>query len=210
MRARQLRGDRRTRERLTGLRREAEQDGAYRVAKRLHAVLLNIEDGKTSGEIATILKSPRSCVAQWLHAYETHGTEGLLEGQRSGRPAQLTEGPRQELTDIIESGPIAYGFPGGVWTGPMVRRVLEQEFAVSFSVVHTRRLLHQLDLSVHRPRRVLARADPAAQDRWRRYVYPNIKKKPAARGPRSSSKTKPASARTPRSTKPGRGSERSP
>jgi len=210
MRARQLRGDRRTRQRLTVLRREAEQDGAYRVAKRLHAVLLNMEDGTTSGAIARMLKSPRSCVAQWLHAYERHGTAGLLEGQRSGRPAQLTPPQRQELTDIIESGPIAYGFPGGVWTGPMVRRVMEQEFAISFSVVHTRRLLHQLDFSVQRPRRLLARADPAAQERWRRYVYPNIKKKPAARGLRSSSKTKPASARTPPSTKPGRGSARSP
>lgn len=209
MHARQLRGDRRTRERLTVLRKEAERDGAYRVARRIHAVLLNIEDGKTSGEIATILKSPRSCVAQWLHAYETHGREGLLEGQRSGRPAQLTERQRQALADIIESGPLAYGFPGGVWTGPMVRRVMEEEFTVSFSVVHTRRVLHQLDFSVQRPRRLLARADPVAQDRWRRYAYPNIKKKPAARAPRSSSKTKPASAKTPPSTKPGRGSARS-
>jgi hypothetical protein len=33
--------------------------------------------------------------------------------------------------------------------------------------------------SVQRPRRVLARADTAAQDRWRRRLYPALKKKPA-------------------------------
>ena len=33
-------------QKLERLRREAEQDGAYRVAKRLHAVLLNSYRGK--------------------------------------------------------------------------------------------------------------------------------------------------------------------
>src|SRR3989338_74039 len=32
---------------------EAERDGAYRVARRIHAVLMN-HDGKTSGEIASL------------------------------------------------------------------------------------------------------------------------------------------------------------
>ena len=37
--------------RLTRLSKEAERDGAYRVAKRLQAVVLNSE-GRTSGELA--------------------------------------------------------------------------------------------------------------------------------------------------------------
>jgi transposase len=41
-----------------------------------------------------------------------------------------------------------------------------------------RKLLHALGFSVQRPRRVLARADVQAQDRWRRRTYPNLKKKP--------------------------------
>ena len=39
-----------TYQRLSRLRGEAEKDGAYRVAKRLHAVLLNA-DGHSSGRI---------------------------------------------------------------------------------------------------------------------------------------------------------------
>jgi len=34
---------------------------------------------------------------------------------------------------------------------------------------------------VQRPRRVLARADRHPQDRWHRYLYPRLKKKPAPR-----------------------------
>jgi hypothetical protein len=43
-----------TRRQLERWRKEAEADGAYRVAKRLHAVLLN-NDGCSSGEIAALL-----------------------------------------------------------------------------------------------------------------------------------------------------------
>jgi hypothetical protein len=50
-----------TYQRLTRLSREAERDGAYRVAKRLRAVVLNSE-GHTSGELAKILQAPRSKV----------------------------------------------------------------------------------------------------------------------------------------------------
>lgn len=54
-----------TYQRLVRLRREAERDGAYRVAKRLHAVLLNA-DGRSSARIAEILQAPRSKVPEWL------------------------------------------------------------------------------------------------------------------------------------------------
>ncbi len=88
MKARMLRLHHKTYNKLLRWKKEAEQDGAYRVAKRLHAVLLNHE-GKTSGEIATLLKIPRSCVTQWLTNYDVYGEEGLLEGYHSGRPAVL-------------------------------------------------------------------------------------------------------------------------
>jgi hypothetical protein len=50
-----------TYERLVRLHKEAERSGAYRVAKRLQAIVLNSE-GCTSGELALILKAPRSKV----------------------------------------------------------------------------------------------------------------------------------------------------
>lgn len=163
-------------EKLFRLKKEAEVDGAYRVARRIHAVILNHE-GKTSGSIAGILKTPRSRVSQWLKDYEDYGDEGLLEGYRPGRPAQLIEPQRSVLCDIVDSGPVAYGFLGGVWTSPMIARVIEMEFSVSYHPGHVRRLLHQLGFSVQRPKRTLAKATPEKQDRWHRYTYPNLKKK---------------------------------
>src|SRR5260370_22793280 len=98
--------------RLIRLRKQAERDGAYRVAKRLQAVVLNSE-GRTSGELAHLLGAPRSRVLEWLARYQTFGVEGLLEGHRSGRPLELTPAQRKQLDDILESGPVAYGLDTG-------------------------------------------------------------------------------------------------
>ena len=66
--------------------------------------VLNSE-GCTSGELARILKAPRSKVSEWLARYEAYGIEGLLEGYRSGRPPRLTAAQREQLGDILHSVP---------------------------------------------------------------------------------------------------------
>jgi transposase len=175
MRPRLLRLHPGTFRRLIQLSKEAERDGAYRVARRLRAVVLNAE-GRTSSQLADILKAPRSKVSEWLANYEAYGVEGLLEGYRPGRPGQLTAEQREQLADILDSGPVAYGLDTGIWTSPMIAWVMEQEFAVHYHPGHVRRLLHAMDFSVQRPRRVLARADATEQDRWHRHTYPNLKK----------------------------------
>jgi transposase len=140
-------------------------------------------EGRSSIEVAHVLKSPRSAVSLWLKNYETHGLEGLLEGHRPGRPAELNKEQFKSLEDIVESGPVAYGFLSGVWTSVMVTRVIEEEFGVMYHPGHVRKMLHQLDFSVQQPRRILAKADPQQRSRWERYTYPNIKKKPMKKEP---------------------------
>ncbi len=182
MRARLLQGQWKRIKKLLSVKKEAEREGEYRVAKRIHAVALNME-GRTSQEIAEVLKAPRSAVSLWLKHYDAYGLEGLLEGQRSGRPPALTPQHRATLTDIVESGPVAYGFLSGVWTSPMVARVIRAECGVAYHPGHVRKLLHALGFTVQRPKRLLAKADEAQRSRWIRYTYPNIKKKPMPKGP---------------------------
>ncbi len=175
MRARYLRLSTKKAQELSALKKEAERDGASRVAKRIHAVLLN-HQRHSSGEIAKILEAPRSKVSLWLGQYEEHGWEALLEGHRSGRPSLLDAHQRQDLCAILDSGPVAYGFVSGVWTSPMIARVLEEEYQVKYHPGHVRKLLKDLGFSVQRPRKLLAKGDPVLQDRWQRYTYPRLKK----------------------------------
>lgn len=147
-------GNQRTAHRLIALRRQAIQDNAARVAQRLHAIILSLE-GRTTTEIA-----------------------GLLKVHRSGRPSQLTPRQRQQLQDILDSGPVAYGLDTGVWTSPIIGEVIAHEWDVRFHPGHVRKLLRQLGYSVQRPTTKLVQADPTQKLRWVRYRYPHIKKKP--------------------------------
>lgn len=187
---------------LINLSKQALRDGAYRVAARLHAVVLNME-GKTAPQIATVLKVHRSKVSIWLHNWQEYGMDGMLEGHRPGRPPTLSNHQKQRLADILDSGTVAYGFATGVWTSPMVARVIKEEFSVTYHPSHVSRILHEIGFSVQRPKKALAQADKNLQSQWVRYKYPSIKKKPRAKGQHSSSKTRQVSDKTPRSTKHG-------
>lgn len=180
MRARMLYLHHATAKKLHRLRKEAEADGQYRVARRIHAVLLNHE-GQTAPVIASLLKVARSNVAEWLKNYAVSGYPGLLEGLRPGRPRELDRAQRGRLCDIIDSGSISYGFASAVWTSPMITRVIAEEFDVSYHPGHVRKLLRELGFSVQRPKHLLVRADRRKQDRWHRRTYPDIKKKPAGK-----------------------------
>lgn len=189
---------------LVSLRKQALRDGAHRVATRLHAVVLNMQC-KTAPEIARILNVHRSKVSIWLQNWQQEGMDGILEGHRSGRRPCLSENQRKELADILDSGPVAYGFSSGVWTSPMVARVIEEEFFITYHPAHVSRILHGLGFSVQRPKKILAQADQAEQSRWIRYTYPNIKKKQSPKKRQYFSKTKRVSGKTQPST--GHGQE---
>lgn len=188
------------------MKRDAAADGADRVATRIHAVLLN-HDNNTSGEIAKTLKVSLSGVSEWLKIYSEQGVDGLLEGHRSGRPSFLSDVDKILLCDIIDSGPIAYGYVSGLWTSIRIADVIEQEFGIRYHPGHVRKLLADFGFSVQSPKRVLARADKEKQAKWTSETYPTIKKKPASRTPASSSRTKPVSDKTQLFIELGRESE---
>jgi len=184
------------------MQREAAADGAHRVAKRIHAVLLN-DDGSTSGEIAKTLNISLPAASEWLKIYSEQGVDGLLEGRRSGRPSYLSDVDKILLCDIIDSGPIAYGYVSGLWTSIRIADVIELEFGVRYHSGHVRKLLADFGFSVQSPKRVLARADKEKQARWVSETYPKVKKKLTMKMLASSSRTKPASDKTQHCIEPG-------
>ena len=103
--------------------------------------MLNDQEN-TSTEISNILHATRSRVSEWLKNYEQHGYEALLEGQRSGRNSELSEKQLIELGDIIDSGPIAYGYTSAIWSSIMIRDIIQNEFSVVYHAGHVRKLLH--------------------------------------------------------------------
>lgn len=170
-------GDQRTVQRLLTLRGEAQADRAPRVVLRIQGILMSL-DGYSTGEIAKHLRVHRSGVPMWIEHWNRYGELGLWEGHRSGRPAELTERQREELADILDSGPVAYGLETGIWTSPLVAEIIREEFHRSYHPGHVRKLLRQMGYSVQRPTTCLVQADLRQKRKWTRYTYPNLKKTP--------------------------------
>jgi transposase len=196
-------GNHKTVAQLERLHREARAEKAPRVAERIRAISLSIRR-YTAPEIAEILGVSRTTVPLWIAQWNAGGVDSLLEGFRSGRPCELSEEQMTILYDIIESGPAAYGLDCGVWTSPIVTRLIEDEFLIVYHPGHVRKLLHKLGFSVQRPTYKLANADTKERNRWIRYTYPKLKKTPARKALQSFMKTKQASGNPQPSTKRGR------
>jgi len=170
-------GNKRTLRNLKALRQEAHAEKAPRVALRIQGIMLSLQKHSVS-DIARLLHLHRSSVHSWIQNWNVYGKEGLYEGHRSGRPADLSEEDKEHLRDIVDSGPIAYGLQTGVWTSPIVTQIIENEFAVNYHPGHVRKLLKEIGFSVQRPTTKLMQADPKKRNKWIRYTYPNLKKKP--------------------------------
>ena len=169
-------GNYKTIQSLLQLKKEARRENAFNVANRVHGIILSIE-GHTTSEIADILKVSRTTVPLWINNWNKHKKEGLLEGFRSGRKSKLDDLQIESISDIIESGPVAYGLNTGVWTSKIISSIINDEFGVQYHPGHVRKLLKKIGFSVQRPSYKLANADPKEKNRWIRYDYPTLKKK---------------------------------
>jgi transposase len=158
----------------------AQEDKAPRIVLRVQGIMMSL-DGLTTGEIANRLKVHRSTVPLWIEHWNEHGEEGLWEGQRSGRPAEIDKSMRQRICDILDSGPVAYGLDTGIWTSPMIGQILQEECGVRYHPGHVRKLLKRWGYSVQRPTTRLVQADLAQRRKWVRYTYPNLKKTPKSK-----------------------------
>ena len=110
---------------------------------------------------------------------------------------------RRLYTLIAGADPRQLEFGFALWTRDMVRTLIRREFQVSLSAVSVGRLLRTLGLSPQRPLWRAWQADPDAVQRWSDEEFPAIRAQAKAEGRRSTSATRPGSARTTTPAPPG-------
>ena len=154
-------------------REESDLDGWFRAT----AVRKYIE-GDAAVLIAGALDVGESSVYDWIGWYRREGLPGLASGKRGRSEPRLSASQREALGVLLDAGPLASGFPTGLWTGKIVAALILEKFGVIDHPQSVPRLLHQMKFSVQRPRKRLSRADAEAQAAWQRDRLPAIKKKP--------------------------------
>ncbi|MBM4328438.1 MAG: transposase [Deltaproteobacteria bacterium] len=155
------------------------QDGRFQgdldKCLRIQALLL-VSRGNKETDVAQILGVGRRTLQCWIHRYRLKGIPGLTKGPFKGSESRLTEEQRAELTRIIAAGPQQAGLDTGVWTTPIIVKLVRDLFGVSYHPDHAGKILHRLGLSVQRPARSSSKADEKAQRTWRLQKLPAIKK----------------------------------
>jgi len=149
------------------------QDARY--DHRLHGVLL-VCTGHSCYAVADLLgHSPRT-VAYWVRRFERRGFAGLQEGERPGRPARLEERIRRQVGRDLRRPPRELGYSQNLWDGKLLSHHLRQCYAVRLGVRQCQRLFRMLGFRRRKPRPVIARADPALQEAYKKTPPPGPKK----------------------------------
>lgn len=157
-------GDRARLETLVVAERDAGQRDRYRVA------LLAIT-GWEAVDIARVLSSSRRTVQAWAYRYRDGGIEALTPRKTRGHPPRLPPERNAEFIARITAPPRE---GDGVCTlrARDARRILEQEFGVSYTVKSVYDVMHRLGLSCLRPRPRHEKSDPVAMKKFKEESAP--------------------------------------
>ena len=145
--------------------------------------LLRIHHGHAFPEIADWLHISLRTVYNWLSLFIRRRFAWLCGHHFAGRgrKAKRNEEQRQRLYERIETGPLAYGFPCGVWTSSMIAVMIEREFGVTYHPRSVCRLLHQIGITYQQAAFVSDKLDDEEHQRkrktWEQETWPSILKR---------------------------------
>jgi transposase len=180
---------------LEQLRQRSRQQRDAKQRDRYRAVLLALE-GHDAPTMARTLARSRRFVQRWVYAYRDHGLEAIGPKRQSGCPSKLPEVKQPSFKERLRAGPTE---ADGVCTlrAKDIRRILQQEFGVEYSLAGVYDLLHRLGFSCLAPRPRHRKNDLAPMQQWVEQApllsKPRPSSTPAGRS-KSGSKTKPGSA----------------
>jgi transposase len=165
------------------------RDFAALEERRMEAARL-LRAGLSQSEVARALGVHRQSVSRWARELVQAGVRGLRKAERTGRPAKLTAVQLRDLERALKRGPETFGFASGLWTASRVRDLIEYRTGVRYHEDHVWRILRKLNWTCQRPTGRALERDEQAIRQWKKYRWPQIKKKRSASGARSSSSTK--------------------
>jgi len=143
---------------------------------RLHGVLL-VAKGYDCYEVAEILGHSPTTIENWVNTYNTRGVEGLHDDSRPGRPSRISDAVKDQIDHDLRKNPRDLGYSQNLWDGKLLSHHLKERYQITLGIRQAQRLFHQLGFRQRKPRPVISRGDPVAQEafkknsrNWRRMI----------------------------------------
>lgn len=160
--------------------------------RRRKRAAVMFEKGYPAAEVARRVGVSRQAGTRWKNAWSQGGSSALLSKGAAGPKARLNVEQRQQIVDALLEGPVARGYRTNLWTLPRVALLIKDLTDVAYHSGHVWHLLRALNFSCQRPTRRAIERDEPKITHWKRYVWPQLKKKPRGKGEPSSFSTKVA------------------
>ena len=149
-----------------------------------------LEKGYSEAEVARRVEVSRQSINRWAKSLRAEGRVALKRVGRAGRRPKLSEGDLLRIERSLKQGPEQFGYQSGLWTLPRVRKLIEEQCGVRYDPSQVWRILRKLNWTCQRPTgRALERNEEGIRH-WKKYRWPQLKKKRSASGAPSSSSTR--------------------
>ncbi len=153
------------------------QGTSQQLEKRRKRAIALLKTGKSAAGVARALSASRSSVTRWQRAFKRKGLAGLHARSIPGRPPRLSAKRKKQLERLLLQGPLKAGYKTDLWTLPRIAKLIQCAFHVRYHPGHVWKILRALRWSCQKPERRAIQRDEAAIAHWKRYVWPQIKKK---------------------------------
>lgn len=176
------------------LQRLIRQQKDARLLLRLQVIRL-AQQGQTAPQISQLLGVSRRQLQHWVHQYNIQGLDGLTDHRRGGNQRRLSDVQEQQVQDYLDQQ--AEDPHAGVRRAEDLRTWIHQHFGILYSLPGLYDLLHRLGYSCLMPRPRHHKADPTAQEAFKKTPWSRSRRLPRSireRNSKSGSRMRLASA----------------
>lgn len=144
--------------------------------QRRRCAVAMLKQGMEPGAVAKAVYASTASVGRWRKAVREGGAKALSARPVPGRPPKLDPTRHPEIVQLLLRGPIHYGFATQLWTLARIAEVIERHLGVDYHPSQIWRILSGLGWSCQKPESRARERDEQAILRWRKQVWPRIKK----------------------------------
>ena len=114
--------------------------------------LAAVLDGMSRTEAARLGGMDRQTLRDWVHRFNPHGPEGLMDTWSKGNPPRLSAAQETELAHLVETGPDRAVHGVVRWRRIDLKHLIAERFGVAYHERTVGKILHRLGFSHISPR----------------------------------------------------------
>lgn len=125
--------------------------------------MIKFKDCKT---VAELVKRSQKTIQNWVNAFNEGGIEGIIPNKPQGRPSRLSKSQMEEIKVDVLTHPRKLGYEFSNWEGKSVSHHIKQKYSVELGVRQCQYILHELELTLQRPRYNFPKANAEKQEEF--------------------------------------------